>query len=86
MFNTFLIKNNMPNKIPIDKYFENIKLKTGKTPADFKKLAISKGYFENGILKPTIKAKEIIVWLKIDFDLGHGHSLAIFHSLKEGAD
>ncbi len=67
-------------------YFDNIKKKTGKTPADFKKLAISKGYFENGVLKPTIKAKEVIAWLKKDFDLGYGHSLAIFHSLKEGTE
>ncbi|MDQ2751782.1 MAG: DUF4287 domain-containing protein [Bacteroidota bacterium] len=71
--------------IPLDKYFENIKKKTGKTPADFKKIAIAKGYFDNGVLKPTVKAKEVIDWLKNDFDLGHGHSLAIYHSLKEDA-
>ena len=68
--------------IPLDKYYENIQKKTGKTPADFKELAISKGFFENGILKPSEKAAEVIVWLKKDFDLGHGHSLAIFHSFK----
>jgi antitoxin component YwqK of YwqJK toxin-antitoxin module len=75
--------NKMPNKIPLEKYFENIKIKTGKTPADFKKLAIASGYFENGKLKESIKAGEVIAWLKKDFDLGHGHSLAIFYSLKD---
>ncbi len=76
----------MPNKIPLDKYFENIKIKTGKTPTDFKKLAIAKGYFDKGILKPTVKATEVIAWLKKDFGLGHGHSLAIYHTLKDQAD
>jgi hypothetical protein len=69
--------------VPLHTYFENIKKKTGKTPADFKEIAITKGYFENGILKPTVKAGEVIAWLKKDFDLGHGHSLAIYHSFKE---
>ena len=41
----------MPNKVPIQKYFENIKVKTGKSPDDFKKLAIAKDYFEKGVLK-----------------------------------
>ncbi|MCA0348868.1 MAG: DUF4287 domain-containing protein [Bacteroidetes bacterium] len=73
----------MPNKVPIQKYFENIKIKTGKTPDEFKKLAIAKGYFENGILKSTVKPAEVIAWLKKDFDLGHGHSLAIYHTFKD---
>lgn len=72
--------------IPLDKYFENIKIKTGKTPADFKKIAITKGFFEKGKLKPGVKAGEVISWLKKDFDLGHGHSLAIYHSFKDKAD
>lgn len=71
------------SKINLPVYFENIKKKTGKTPADFRKLAIAEGFFEKGKLKPTVKATEVIAWLKRDFDLGHGHSLAIFHSLKD---
>lgn len=73
----------MANKIPIDKYFETIKTKTGKTPADFKQLAINKGYFEKGKLKSAVKPAEVIAWLKADFGLGHGHSLALYHFLKE---
>jgi hypothetical protein len=72
--------------IPIQTYFENIKAKTGKTPADFKKVATEKGFFEKGILKSTVKAGEIIAWLKKDFDLGHGHAMAIYHTFKEKAE
>jgi len=74
----------MPNKVPIQTYFENIKKKTGKTPSDFKEIAINKGYFEEGVLKPTVKAGEVIAWLKKDFDLGHGHAMAIYHAFKVG--
>ncbi|MEP6750143.1 MAG: DUF4287 domain-containing protein [Bacteroidota bacterium] len=69
--------------INVETYIENIKKKTGKTPGDFKKLAITNGLFEKGVLKPTVKAADVIAWLKKDFDLGHGHSLAIYHILKE---
>ena len=58
-------------------YIDNIKAKTGKTPADFKKLAEKKG-----LLKPGIKAGEIVKWLKEDFDLGHGHAMAIYATFK----
>ena len=69
--------------INLPAYFDSIKKKTGKTPADFKKIAIAKGFFEKGALKPTVKAGVVIAWLKKDFDLGHGHSLAIYHTFKE---
>jgi hypothetical protein len=63
-------------------YIDNIKTKTGKTPADFKKLAAQKGFLEKGNLKPTVKAGEIVKWLKEDFDLGHGHAMAIYATFK----
>lgn len=69
--------------INMQAYIENIKKKTGKTPADFKEIAISKGFFEKGNLKPTVKAGEVIAWLKKDFNLGHGHALAIYHIFKD---
>ncbi len=71
------------NKINLTAYYATIKKKTGKTPADFKALAIEKGYFEDGLLKSTVKPAEVIAWLKADFELGHGHGLAIYHSLKD---
>jgi len=63
-------------------YLDNIKIKTGKNPEDFKKIAEEKGFLENGALKPTIKAGEIIKWLKEDFQLGHGHAMAIYAVFK----
>lgn len=63
-------------------YLDNIKAKTGKTPADFKKLAEEKGFIQNGQLVKTVKATEITNWLKEEFDLGHGHAMAIYATLK----
>ncbi|WP_332736181.1 DUF4287 domain-containing protein [Flavihumibacter sp.] len=63
-------------------YINNIKEKTGKGPEDFKKLAEKKGFTSNGELKSGLKATEIVSWLKEDFDLGHGHSMAIYALLK----
>jgi hypothetical protein len=63
-------------------YIDNIKAKTGKTPADFKVIAESKGFIVNGIIPKDIKATQITNWLKEDFELGHGHAMAIFATLK----
>ena len=63
-------------------YIDNIKAKTGKTPADFKKLAEKKGFITGGKINPVIKATEITNWLKTDFDLGHGHAMAIYATFK----
>ena len=63
-------------------YFDNIEKKTGKKPNDFKKLATQKGFLVNGKLKATVKAGEIVKWLKEEFDLGHGHSMAIYALFK----
>lgn len=63
-------------------YLENIKTKTGKTPDDFKKLAEKKGLLLKGKIKEGIKAGDIVQWLKEDFDLGHGHPMAIYALFK----
>jgi hypothetical protein len=63
-------------------YLDNIKAKTGNGAAEFKNLADQKGFSENGLLKPTVKAGEIVAWLKEDFELGHGHAMAIYALLK----
>ncbi len=63
-------------------YIDNIKAKTGKTPADFKKLAEKKGFLIDEKLNPKTKATEITNWLKEDFELGHGHSMAIYAIFK----
>ena len=63
-------------------YIDNTKAKTGKTPADFKKLAEAKGFIANGQLVKTVKATEITNWLKAEFELGHGHAMAIYATFK----
>jgi len=49
-------------------YLDTVKIKTGKTPADFKILAQEKGLGTYA---------EIFAWLKADFGLGHGHANAV---------
>jgi Domain of unknown function (DUF4287) len=63
-------------------YIDNIRQKTGKTPEDFKQLATEKGFIVNGALNPQVKATVITDWLKSEFDLGHGHAMAIYASFK----
>ena len=63
-------------------YLDNIKMKTGKSPDDFKKLAEKKGFLKDGQIVPTIKATEITNWLKQDFELGHGYAMAIYATFK----
>ncbi|MDB5029673.1 DUF4287 domain-containing protein [Mucilaginibacter sp.] len=58
-------------------YIDNIKAKTGKSPNDFKTLAK-----EKGLLKEGVKAGEIVAWLKNDFELGHGHAMAVYMTFK----
>jgi uncharacterized protein DUF4287 len=54
-------------------YLDNIKAQTGKTPDDFRALAK-----RAGILTPELKASELVTWLRKEFDLGHGHAMAIW--------
>ena len=61
-------------------YIDNIKAKTGKSPADFKKLAEQKGFIKKDEI--LVKATEITNWLKAEFELGHGHAMAIYASFK----
>jgi len=62
-------------------YVDNINAKTGKTPMDFMALAKKKGFIKSdgGI---TVKATEITNWLKSEFELAHGHAMAIYATFK----
>ncbi len=60
-------------------YLDNIETKTGKTPSEFIALARQKGFGAD------TKAGEIVSWPKEDFDLGHGHAMALVHVMKNGA-
>ena len=63
-------------------YLETIKTKTGKGPEDFKKLAEQKGFLKKGKIIEGIKAGQIVQWLKEDFELGHGHAMAMYALFK----
>jgi hypothetical protein len=54
-------------------YMENIKAKTGKTPGELKEAAEKAGAY-----RPEMKAAELVAWLKREYDLGQGHSMAIW--------
>jgi hypothetical protein len=54
-------------------YIDNIKAKTGKTPEELKSLAI-----KATVYSPDMNAAALVAWLKADFALGHGHSMAIW--------
>jgi Domain of unknown function (DUF4287) len=75
------LKQNYRN-MSFQAYIDNIKIKTGKTPADFKKLAEKKGFIVDGKINPGTKATDITNWLKKDFELGHGHAMAIYATFK----
>jgi hypothetical protein len=54
-------------------YLDNIEAKTGKQPDDIVGMVRAQG-----LSKPA----EVIAWLKREFDLGHGHSMAIVSLLR----
>jgi hypothetical protein len=63
-------------------YLDTIETKTGKGPQELQALSDEKGFSENGRLKPNVKAGQIVEWLRSDFGLGHGHSMAVYALLK----
>ena len=60
-------------------YLDNVEKKTGKIPQYFVDEAIKKGFSKD------TKAGEIVAWLKSDYELGHGHAMALVHVIKNGA-
>ncbi|QEH32318.1 hypothetical protein OJF2_07880 [Aquisphaera giovannonii] len=63
-------------------YLDNIQAKTGKGPSDFRRLADEKGFMSGGKLRTDIKAGQVTAWLKEEYELGHGHAMAIVALLK----
>jgi len=59
-------------------YLDTIKAKTSKGPEDFQAMADAKGFSVDGRLKPEVKAGQIVEWLRDEFELGHGHAMAIY--------
>ncbi|MGA8372682.1 MAG: DUF4287 domain-containing protein [Acidimicrobiales bacterium] len=58
-------------------YLDTIKEKTGLSVEDFQRLAD-----ERGLLRPGVRAGEVVNWLKSDYGLGHGHAMAIYGTLR----
>ena len=58
-------------------YIDNIKVKTGKSPEEF-----MKQMQKEGLLQTELKATDLVKWLKNNYDLGHGHSMAIWAVFK----
>jgi len=58
-------------------YLDTIKERTGLSVEDFQKLAD-----EHGLLRPGVKAGEVVNWLKTDYGLGHGHAMAMYGTLR----
>jgi hypothetical protein len=67
-------------------YLDNIQKQTGLSPTEFMTKAEEKGFLQNGQLTATVKATEITNWLKADFDLGHGHAMALYAYFKGKRD
>lgn len=63
-------------------YMDNIQTKTGKSPAEFRKLGEAKGFLQGGKLASHVKAGNVVKWLKEDYELGHGHAMALFALFK----
>jgi len=59
-------------------YLDNIQKQTGVGPDGWVKLETQKGF-----TKPGTKATQITDWLKADYELGHGHAMAIVKLLKD---
>jgi Domain of unknown function (DUF4287) len=45
-------------------------------------MALDFGFLSKGKLVEGIKAGQILAWLKEDFDLGHGHAMAVYAVFK----
>ena len=63
-------------------YLDNIEAKTGLGPEAFRARAMARGLASEGGLAPGVKATQVTDWLKAEFDLGHGHAMAIVAFLK----
>ena len=58
-------------------YLDNIKTLTGMTPEDFKLQLETEGF-----LLSKLKATDLVKWLNDNYDLGQGHSMAIWAEFK----
>jgi hypothetical protein len=62
-------------------YLDTIEKKTGLTPRQLVEQAKAKGFDQ-----PGTKAGDILAWLKDEYDLGRGHSMALVHVITKGPE
>ncbi len=58
-------------------YLDSIREKTGLSPEHFHALAE-----KQGLLRPGVKAGQVVGWLKSDYGLGHGHAMAMYGTIR----
>jgi transposase len=59
-------------------YLDAAKAKTGKTPEELKTAAE-----QAGVYNPDMTATQLVDWLKTEYGLGQGHSMAVWAVFKE---
>ena len=59
-------------------YLDAVKAKTGKTPEELKAAAEQAGVYD-----PDMTATQLVDWLKGEYGLGQGHSMAVWAVFKD---
>lgn len=59
-------------------YLDTIERQTGLNSDQIKVAADTKGFSDQGQLKPGVKAGQIADWLKTEHGLGRGHAMAVY--------
>lgn len=59
-------------------YIDNIKVKTGKSPKQ-----LLDALKKSGLYSKDMKASVLVSFLEKEFDLGHGHSMAMWAVFKD---
>ncbi|MHA6297798.1 DUF4287 domain-containing protein [Devosia sp. CAU 1758] len=62
-------------------YLDAVEIKTGKTPREIVDQAKARGFDD-----PKVKAGQILEWLKVEYDLGRGHGMALVHVIRKGPE
>jgi hypothetical protein len=63
-------------------YLDNIQVKTGKSPTDWRDYAAAQDWLAGSTLRQEVKAGIVVANLKQQFALGHGHAMAVYALLK----
>jgi hypothetical protein len=59
-------------------YLDAVQAKTGKTPEELKTAAEQAGVYD-----PEMTATQLVDWLKAEYALGRGHSMAVWAVFKD---